>query len=109
MKAQQAVHNKELHTSVNDIAERVPSQACSVIGTFRQVNRQTCFTEEPSIPDADARMKWLVEDQETVIRTAHNVISYKERSSDLASLDLMTDRIEMPDKLVWLPRSFLAS
>ena len=98
---------QELLLAVDDIAERIRSLGYPAPGTFQQFNRLTSITEDSSVPDTDTMIQILVQDHETVIRTAREVTSVSERGSDVATLDLITKRIEVHEKTAWMLRSFL--
>lgn len=98
---------QELLLAVDDLAERIRSLGYPAPGTFKQFSRLTSITEDTSVPDTDTMIKILVEDHETVIRTARQVAQVTERGSDIATLDLITKRIEVHEKTAWMLRSFL--
>jgi starvation-inducible DNA-binding protein len=98
---------QELLLAVDDIAERIRSLGYPAPGTFQQFNRLTSITEDTSVPDTDTMIKVLVQDHETVIRTAREVAQVTERGADVATLDLITKRIEVHEKTAWMLRSFL--
>jgi starvation-inducible DNA-binding protein len=98
---------QELLIAVDDIAERIRSLGYPAPGTFQQFNRLTSITEDTSVPDTDTMIKLLVEGHETVIRTAREVSAVTNRSGDVATLDLITKRIEVHEKTAWMLRSFL--
>jgi starvation-inducible DNA-binding protein len=49
----------------------------------------------------------LVEGQETVARTARQAFPAAEKASDQASMDLLTQRLQVHEKNAWMLRSLL--
>ena len=96
----QPLHNEfesqyqELLVAVDDLAERIRSLGYPAPGTFKQFSRLTSITEDTAVPDTDTMIKILVE-------------HVTERGSDIATLDLITKRIEVHEKTAWMLRSFL--
>lgn len=109
----QPLHNEfesqyqELQLAVDDMAERIRSLGYPAPGTFQQFSRLTSIMEDTVVPDTDTMLKTLVEDHETVIRVARQVYSDVEKSADIATLDMLTKRLEVHEKTAWMLRSFL--
>jgi starvation-inducible DNA-binding protein len=49
----------------------------------------------------------LIEAQEAVVRTAREVLPVTEEASDQATLDLLTQRMDVHEKNAWMLRSLL--
>ncbi len=98
---------QELALEVDELAERIRSLGHQAPGTFQQFNRLTSITEEAVVPDSDTMIQLLVQGHEAVIRTGREVALITERASDIATLDLITKRVEAHEKTAWMLRSFL--
>lgn len=98
---------QELLLAVDDMAERIRSLGHPAPGTFEQFNRLTSITEDASVPDTETMLKILVEGHETVIRTARQAFHEVEKAADVATLDLLTKRLDVHEKTAWMLRSFL--
>ncbi len=53
-------------------------------------------------------IKQLIDDQETIIRSARELFPVVESSHDQATLDLVTRRMLIHEKNAWMLRSLLA-
>lgn len=98
---------QELALEVDELAERIRSLGHQAPGTFQQFNRLTSITEEAVVPDSDTMIQLLVQGHEAVIRTGREVALITERASDIATMDLITKRVEAHEKTAWMLRSFL--
>jgi starvation-inducible DNA-binding protein len=100
-------HYQELALEVDELAERIRSLGYPAPGTFQQFSRLTSITEEAVVPDSDTMIQLLVQGHEAVIRTGREVALVTERASDIATMDLITKRVEAHEKNAWMLRSFL--
>lgn len=98
---------QELLLAVDDQAERIRALGYPAPGTFHQFSRLTSITEDTTVPDTDTMIKILVQDHETVIRTIREVYSTVAQEDDVATLDMLTKRMEVHEKTAWMLRSFL--
>ncbi len=97
----------ELWTAVDLIAERIRALGTYAPGSYRQFAELTKIEEEPSVPTAIDMIRKLVQGHETVVRTARSIIPTAEKGGDEASLDLLTQRIQLHEKTAWMLRSLL--
>jgi starvation-inducible DNA-binding protein len=98
---------QEMLVAVDDMAERIRALGFPAPGTFTQFNRLTSITEDTSVPDTETMIKVLVQDHETVIRTARQVAGIVRQTEDEGSMDLIIKRMEVHEKTAWMLRSFL--
>jgi len=63
--------------------------------------------EDSSVPVAEEMIKQLVLGHEAVARTARSLFPLAEKGQDEASLDLLTQRIQLHEKTSWMLRSLL--
>jgi starvation-inducible DNA-binding protein len=54
--------------------------------------------EETGQPTANDMLRQLVADQETVVRTAHEVIDMADGANDEPTADLLTQRMQLHEK-----------
>jgi starvation-inducible DNA-binding protein len=59
------------------------------------------------VPHAEEMIRQLVEGQETVARTARQAFPIAEDAGDQATLDLLTQRMQVHEKNAWMLRSLL--
>ena len=97
----------ELATAVDLIAERMRSLGVYAPGSYKQFADLTSIEEETTIPPAIDMIRKLVQGHEAVARTARSIFEVAEKGNDEASLDLLTQRIQLHEKTAWMLRSLL--
>lgn len=97
----------ELAEAADEIAERIRALGFYAPGSYTQFGNLTSIKEEPGVPSATEMIKQLVEGQETVVRTARKLFPLAEESHDLATIDLLTRRMDKHEKNAWMLRSLL--
>lgn len=100
---------QELAMAVDEIAERIRALGFAAPATYPEFSRLTAIEETEGVPTAEEMIRLLVQGQETVVRTAREMISVAEKSNDLPTLDLLTKRMQIHEKNAWMLRSLLAS
>ncbi|MCC6137114.1 MAG: DNA starvation/stationary phase protection protein [Bdellovibrionaceae bacterium] len=97
----------ELAMAVDLIAERMRSLGVFAPGSYKQFADLTSIEEETTIPPAIDMIRKLVQGHEAVARTARSIFEVAEKGKDEASLDLLTQRIQLHEKTAWMLRSLL--
>jgi starvation-inducible DNA-binding protein len=97
----------ELATAVDEIAERIRALGFPAPASYAQYARLSSVKEETGVPSAQDMIRQLVVAQETVVRTARNVIVKAEEANDAPTVDLITRRMEIHEKNAWMLRSLL--
>jgi len=97
----------ELALAVDLIAERIRALGHPAPGSYFQFAELSSVAEETSVPAAEAMVQQLVVGQETVARTVRNAFSIAEHANDQATLDLLTQRLQVHEKNAWMLRSLL--
>lgn len=97
----------ELAIAVDAIAERIRALGPNAPGSYAQFAKLTKVSEETGVPDAMEMVAQLVNDQETIARTAREVFPRAERVSDQPTMDLLTARMQIHEKTAWMLRSLL--
>ncbi len=98
----------ELATAVDEIAERIRALGVPAPGSYAQFSKLTEIREEDSSPGAEDMIAQLVEDQETVVRTARSIFPLVEAASDEPTADLLTQRMQVHEKTAWMLRSMIS-
>jgi starvation-inducible DNA-binding protein len=101
-------HYNELALAVDSVAERIRALGHPAPGTYAQYSKLTKIKEEDHIPNAHDMIKNLVQGHETVAKTARSVFPVAEKGNDEATLDLLTQRIQLHEKTAWMLRSLIA-
>jgi starvation-inducible DNA-binding protein len=97
----------ELALAVDLVAERIRALGHPAPGSYAQFSKLSSVREETAVPPAEGMVRQLVEGQEAVIRTARLALSPAERAGDQATMDLLTQRLQVHEKTAWMLRSLL--
>lgn len=100
-------HYTELALAVDLIAERIRALGVMAPGSYSEFAKLSSVQESLGQPNAKEMISDLVASHETVVRTARTIIETAEKSSDEATLDLLTQRIQTHEKTAWMLRSLL--
>lgn len=97
----------ELAGAIDVIAERIRSIGYRAPGSFREYTKITSIEEDSDQPDALEMVRRLALDHETILRTARGILPACEKAGDEASIDLITERLDLHSKTAWMLRSHL--
>ncbi len=97
----------ELAEAIDIIAERIRSLGYRAPGSFREFNKITSIEEDTDQPKALEMVRRLAVDNETILRTAREVLPLCDEADDEASIDLLTQRLHVHSKTAWMLRSHL--
>ncbi|MBY0316942.1 MAG: DNA starvation/stationary phase protection protein [Bdellovibrionales bacterium] len=98
----------ELHTAVDEIAERIRSLGELAPGSYTEFGKLTNIKESHGAVAAEEMIAQLLAGHETVAKTARSIFPAAEKGNDEASLDLLTSRIQLHEKTAWMLRSMLS-
>ena len=100
---------QDLAEAVDLLAERIRALGFFAPGSYRAFSKLTSIPEEDEdLPSADVMVQRLVEGHEAVIGTARSVIPIAEAGKDSTTEDLLTERLRLHEKTVWMLRAILA-
>jgi starvation-inducible DNA-binding protein len=97
----------ELALAVDLVAERIRALGLPAPGSYREFSKMTSIRESEGSPDATEMIRQLVEGQETVVRTARSVFPDADAAHDEPTADLLTQRMQVHEKVAWMLRSLL--
>jgi starvation-inducible DNA-binding protein len=97
----------ELAAAVDLIAERIRALGSPAPGTYGHFARLTSIKEPDGVPGAQEMIRQLVQDHETVTRTARNMFKAVDDANDEPTADLLTQRMQIHEKTAWMLRSLL--
>ena len=97
----------ELALAVDVVAERIRALGHTAPGSYAQFGRLTSLEEEMGVPCAEDMVRRLVEGHEAVARTAREAFPVAEDAGDQATMDLLTQRLQVHEKAAWMLRSLL--
>ena len=90
------------------LAERIRSLGFFAIASCSQFKRLSMVKESEGVPNADAMVRELIQGNETIIRNSRALVSSAAKASDHGTADLVTKRLEIHEKAVWMLRSLMA-
>jgi starvation-inducible DNA-binding protein len=102
------VQYTELWNALDLIAERIRALGEYAPGSYKKYAKLTSLTESEDVPNATEMIQQLLDGHEAVARTARSVFPAAEKAGDEASLDLLTQRIQLHEKTAWMLRSLLS-
>ena len=97
----------ELAAAVDEIAERIRALGVPAPGSYKAFADLTGIEEETGVPAAEEMLRQLVLGQETVVRSAREVIPVAAAANDEPTADLLTQRMQIHEKNAWMLRSML--
>mgnify|MGYP000494005697 CR=1 FL=1 len=100
-------HYTELALAVDLIAERIRALGFIAPGTYSEFARLTKIKEHEADISSNAMINHLIKAHETVIKTARQVLPLAEKANDQVTIDLLTQRLQIHEKTVWMLRSLV--
>jgi len=97
----------ELAMAVDEIAERIRTLGAFAPGSYSEFSKLSQIKEAHGRLNAKEMVSDLVHGHEIIIKNAKEIITSIEKAKDEASLDLLTQRIQMHEKRAWMLRSIL--
>jgi starvation-inducible DNA-binding protein len=97
----------ELWSAVDLLAERIRALGSFAPGSYRDFARLTRIRDVDGVPAAMDMVRTLVDGHETVIRTAREALPAADGANDQATIDLLTQRLQIHEKTAWMLRSLL--
>lgn len=100
-------HYQELATAVDDIAERIRALGERAPGSYKAFGELTSLKEATDNPKATEMIQRLVDDHETLVRTARSTVKVADETGDEVTADMATERLQIHEKTAWMLRSLL--
>jgi starvation-inducible DNA-binding protein len=100
-------HYTELALAVDLIAERIRALGFIAPGSYSEFASLSKVKEHSGDIKANDMIRYLIEAHETVIKTARDALPIADEADDQVSLDLLTQRLQVHEKTVWMLRSLL--
>lgn len=97
----------ELADAIDEIAERIRSLGYRAPGTFKEFDKLTSIEEDAEEPEALEMVRRLALGNEQLLRTAREALKPANDAEDEATLDLLTQRLDVHSKTAWMLRSHL--
>lgn len=97
---------RELWAALDEIAERVRALGVFAPASGKVFAELTGIESVESKPPAASEMvESLLKGHETLIRRAREALAIAEETKDVASVDLLTQRIQLHEKTAWMLRA----
>lgn len=100
-------HYTELALAVDLLAERIRALGFIAPGSYSEFGKLTKIKEHTGSIEATKMIKHLIEAHEVVIKTSRVVLALAEKSNDQVTADLLTSRLQIHEKTVWMLRSLV--
>jgi starvation-inducible DNA-binding protein len=97
----------EIWMAVDLVAERIRALGYPAPGSYKEFAALTSIKDSSGTVSAKEMIKQLVLGQETVVRTAREVLPIAEKAGDQPTVDLLSARMEVHEKNAWMLRSLL--
>lgn len=98
-------HYIELAVAVDDIAERIRTLDFAAPATYKEFTKLSSIEEVDGVPAGTDMLKILTESHEQVLRTAREVLKIAQTSMDESTASLVSDRMRIHEKTVWMLRA----
>lgn len=99
---------EELATAVDEIAERIRALGARAPGSFSEFSELSRIGEPVRGANASAMVADLVKSQTQLVDDARGALATAEEAGDPVTVDLLTQRIAVHEKAVWMLGSMLA-
>ena len=100
-------HYTELSLAVDLIAERIRALGFVAPGSYSEFGKLTKVKEHAGDTAATDMIKYLIEAHEVVINTARSILPAADEANDQVTMDLLTQRLQIHEKTVWMLRSLI--
>ncbi len=100
-------HYNELALAVDLIAERIRAVGQRSPGSYAEFGKLTQIQEAVGVIKAQDMIRQLLSDHQTLVQTAKKAFPAAEKAGDQATLDLLTQRMQIHEKTAWMLRSLL--
>lgn len=97
----------ELSATVDEIAERIRALGFRAPGTFKKYLELTSIDEDVDQPDTMEMIRRLSLDNEQMLSTVRKALKPAKIAEDEATIDLLTQRLNIHSRRAWMLRSHL--
>lgn len=97
----------ELWNALDQIAERIRTLGFYAPGSYKKYTQLSTIPESDENLSAKDMIKHLLEGHEAISKTARSLFPAAEAGNDEATLDLLTQRLQIHEKTAWMLRALL--
>jgi len=102
-------HYTDLAQAVDEIAERIRALGFRTPGSFAEFEELSTVKQSREPLGALEMVSWLVDAQESVVRTARAALPAAQSANDESTVDLLVERMRIHEKRAWMLRAILES
>lgn len=99
---------QELWLALDEIAERIRALDSTAPYEYKHLKKLSSIQDGKSLPEAIEMVQDLLEGQETIIKSARNLLCVADKARDDTTMDLVTGRLAIHEKNAWVLRSILS-
>lgn len=99
----------DIWSAIDDIAERIRALGQYAPGTYAKFMELGSVKATEDLPDADGMLAQLIEDNAALVKTLRSALFVAQENGDEASAGLLTDRLTVHEKQLWMMRSSRAA
>jgi starvation-inducible DNA-binding protein len=96
---------RDLWQSLDDIAERIRALGAYAPGTYSKLRDLATVKDNEQIPGEDDMLRELITDNDTTAATIRSALKVAQDAGDEPSAGLLTDRLQVLEKQLWMMRS----
>jgi starvation-inducible DNA-binding protein len=97
----------ELWNATDEIAERIRIIGEWAPNSWEEMVKSAHLEEVKKVPDAKGMLEQLADDNKAIVKTLYDAMKMAEEMDDQATVDLMTQRINVHEKAAWMLNSSL--
>lgn len=97
----------ELREAIDVIAERIRALGGTAPGSYGELLRLSSIPDEEGAPGPEEMVRRLCDAHELLARSARPLVATAEEANDVATADMVTQRIAAHEKTAWMLRSTL--
>jgi starvation-inducible DNA-binding protein len=97
----------EQWAALDVIAERIRALGFPSPGTYSEFVKRASIKEVQGVPKAEDMIRYLVKAQEATAKTARKLFPVVDAADDQPTADVLTQRIDVHEKMAWMLRSLL--
>ena len=98
----------ELWTALDDIAERIRSLDAMAPNSMAEILETASVSESQGAGDANAMIQDLISTQQKLCAVLSAAASVADDAGDISTADLMTQRLNVHEKSIWMLKSTIA-
>jgi starvation-inducible DNA-binding protein len=98
----------ELADAVDVIAERIRALGQTAPGSFHEFMQLKTIPEAKSDLDAQGMIQDLIDSHQALLKTINKTLEIADKEEDEATENMMAERLEAHEKIIWMLKSNLA-